>query len=421
MKPCAWAALILLALPVGAVGQEANNRLRVFLDCDGDGCDTREFRTEIQFVDWVLEATAADVHVIMTDQDAGAGRQHIIDLIGRGALQNTTDRLTVTTADTDTRAEELRSVTTLLKAGLARFLALHGRSADITISAARAEAQERGTPTVQEDPWNYWVFRIGVDGDLEGESRERDHNLRAQISANRTTLDWRLDFEIEGDFNRRRVELNDGRIFTNDVDDWEAGGLIVRSIGAQWSTGGTFSVSTSTRLNQRLAARTAAALEYSFFPYPEANRRALLVHYQVGVARYRYEDLTIFQRLEESVGEHRLAVAYDTRQTWGDADVSVQYSSILGQWSKNRVSADAGISVRLFRGLELDVSGGYERIRDQIYLAAEGETDEEIIAERRELFTEYQYEMQIGLSFRFGSVLNNFVNNRFPRNVLGFD
>ena len=75
----------------------------------------------------------------------------------------------------------------------------------------------------------------------------------------------------------------------------------------------------------------------------------------------------------------------------------------------------------MFRGLELDVSGGYERIRDQIYLAAEGETDEEIIAERRELLTEYQYEMQIGLSFRFGSVLNNFVNNRFPGSVLGFD
>jgi hypothetical protein len=29
--------------------------------------------------------------------------------------------------------------------------------------------------------------------------------------------------------------------------------------------------------------------------------------------------------------------------------------------------------------------------------------------------------MQSGLSFRFGSVLNNFVNNRFPGSVLGFD
>ena len=51
----------------------------------------------------------------------------------------------------------------------------------------------------------------------------------------------------------------------------------------------------------------------------------------------------------------------------------------------------------------------------------EGETDEEIIAEPRELLTEYPHEMQSESSFRFGSVLNNFVNNRFPGSVLGFD
>ena len=420
MKFCSL-ALLLLLIPFDAIAQETRNRLRVFLDCASDGCDTREFRTEIQFVDWVLEATAADVHVILTDQDAGAGTQHIFDFIGRGTLQSSTDRLTVTTADTDTRDEVLRGVTALLKAGLARFVALNGRATDLEIRAAREEREDRPSLVPVSDPWNYWVFRLGVDGDLEGESRQRDHNISGSISANRTTLEWRLDFEIEGDFSRSRTELNDGRVFHDDRDDWDIGGLIVRSIGGRWSTGATFSVGTSTRLNQRLAARSAAAIEFSFFPYPEANRRALVLHYQVGAARYRYDDLTIFQKMEETVGEHRLALAYDTRQTWGDAELSVQYSGILGQYRKNRISADAGISVRLFRGLELDVSGGYERIRDQIYLAAEGESDEEIIAERRELFTEYQYEMQIGLSFRFGSVLNNFVNNRFPGSVLGFD
>ena len=326
-------ALLLLLSPLDAIAQQAGNRLRVFLDCASDGCDTREFRTEIQFVDWVLEATAADVHVIMTDQDAGAGTQHIIDFIGRGTLQSSTDRLTLTTADTDTRDEVLRGVTALLKAGLARFVALHGRASDMEIRAAREERPEL-VPTVPRDPWNYWVFRLGANGDVEGESRQRDHNISGFVSANRTTLEWRLDFEIEGDFSRSRTVLNDGRVFHDDRDDWDAGALIVRSIGGRWSTGATFSVGTSTRLNQKMAARSAAAIEYSFFPYPEANRRALLLHYQVGAARYRYDDLTIFQKLEETVGEHRLALAYDTRQTWGDAELSVQYSGILGQYQE---------------------------------------------------------------------------------------
>lgn len=402
-----------------AAGAQQPARLRVFLDCARDsGCDQREFRTEIQFVDWVLEPTAADVHIIMTRQDAGGGTQHVIDMIGRNALQSVTDRLTLTTSDTDTRDEVLRRVTSVLKAGLARYLAHHGRESDIRINlAAASEAEpELGVPT--RDPWNYWVFRIGFDADMEAESRQNNRSLRGNVSANRTTMDWRLDFEIEGDFNRERFELNDGREFVNDTDDWEVSGLIVRSVAGRWSTGGQLSVGTSTRLNQDLTARSSAALEYSFYPYEQANRRSLLLHYQVGVSRFDYDQLTIFDKTRETVTDHRLSLAYDTRQTWGDANASLHYSTFLRDWSKNRLVAEAGLSFRIFRGLELDLNGQYDRIRDQIYLSAADLSDEEIIAERRELATDYQYEMRIGLSYRFGSVLNNFVNNRFPGNII---
>jgi hypothetical protein len=418
-QPIVW-TLLLQLLPVVAIeAQEAGgSRLRVFLDCGGDAvCDQREFRTEIQFVDWVLEATSADVHLIMSAQDTGGGAQQVIDFIGRNALEAVSDRLTVTVADTNTREERLRAVTALLKAGLTRFLAHHGRAEDVSIEAARAEVD--GPAIIGSDVWNYWVFRVGADADAQGETQQTESSLSASVSANRTTLDWRLDFEAELDFNREEFELNDGRIFTNDTDDWSVGGLIVRSVAGHWSSGGFFSVSTSTRLNQRLAATSAAALEYSFFPYEEANRRALVAHYQVGVARYRYDERTIFDKLQETVGERRLALAYSSRQTWGDASVSVDYSTLLRDWNKNRLSFDMFTGIRIFRGLELELSGEYERIRDQIYLSAEDLSDEEIIAERRELATGYQYEVRVGLSYRFGSILNNFVNNRFPGNLVG--
>jgi hypothetical protein len=418
-------ALLALALTLGVLSgsasaqQAAPNRVRVFLDCAGEGCDSEEFRTEIQFVDWVREASVADVHIIITDQDTGAGTQHVIDLIGRNALQSLTDRLTLTTSDTDTREELLRGITSLLKAGLTRYLAHHGRAADVSIGMARARAEPSADAAAPaRDPWNYWVFRVGFDADVEGESQQNDRSLNASLSANRTTMDWRIDLELDGDFNRRRVELNEGDDFINNTDDWQVSGLIVRSVRRHWSSGAEFSISTSTRFNHNRARRSAGALEYSFFPYEEANRRALLLHYQLGISDYRYQERTIFDKLQETVADHRLSLSYSTRQTWGDASLSLQYAAILRDWAKNRLAGEAGFSVRLLRGLELEVSGGYDRIRDQIYLPAEGMSDEEIIAQRRELATEYQYEMQFGLSYRFGSVLNNFVNNRFPFNLL---
>jgi hypothetical protein len=416
-----WLVTLVTGIAEAQQPVQPPNRLRVFLDCNSDdACDQREWRTEIQFVDWVLEPTAADVHIIITSQNAGGGAQHVFDLIGRNALSAVTDRLTLNAADTDTRREVLNRSTALLKAALARYLAHQGRATDIAIRAVESEEDERPVTAATRDPWNYWIFRIGVDGDIEGESRQSERRLSGNISANRTTLDWRLDFEIEGDFNRDRRELNDGQVFINDTDDWEISGLVVRSVAGRWSSGGQFSVSTSTRLNQRLAARSGAAIEYSFFPYEEANRRALLLHYQIGVARFNYDERTIFEKLEETVAEHRLSMGYDTQQTWGDASLSVHYSTFLRDWSKNRLVANADMGVRIFRGLELEIGGEYTRIRDQIYLSASDLSNEEIIAERRELATDYQYEARIGLSFRFGSVLNNFVNNRFPGSLLDF-
>ncbi|MBA2671194.1 MAG: hypothetical protein H0U67_12545, partial [Gemmatimonadetes bacterium] len=45
--------------------------LRIFLDCNGPGCDFDFFRTEITFVDYVRDRADADVHVLVTTQGTG--------------------------------------------------------------------------------------------------------------------------------------------------------------------------------------------------------------------------------------------------------------------------------------------------------------------------------------------------------------
>ena len=52
-------------------------------------------------------------------------------------------------------------------------------------------------------------------------------------------------------------------------------------------------------------------------------------------------------------------------------------------------------------------------LRDQLYLPARGATDEEIIARQQQLQTSYRFFLSLGITYRFGSINNNVVNQRF--------
>ena len=72
------------------------------------------------------------------------------------------------------------------------------------------------------------------------------------------------------------------------------------------------------------------------------------------------------------------------------------------------------VSFRIARGLSLNVGGNISRVTDQIYLSAEGETDEEILLNLRTRASDKNWGFNVGFSYRFGSIYNNVVNNRFP-------
>ncbi|MBN2030662.1 hypothetical protein JW824_10510, partial [bacterium] len=103
----------------------------------------------------------------------------------------------------------------------------------------------------------------------------------------------------------------------------------------------------------------------------------------------------------------------ELNETWGDAQISLEGAHYFPGFEKRRLSVDARLSVRLFRGFSLDLNGGYSKIADQINLVAGDATLEEILLNRRELASEYEYSISAGISFRFGSIYSNVVNPRF--------
>jgi hypothetical protein len=67
----------------------------------------------------------------------------------------------------------------------------------------------------------------------------------------------------------------------------------------------------------------------------------------------------------------------------------------------------------LLKGLSLSLYGGYSKINNQLSLRREGASLEEVLTQRRQLETSYNYWGGFGISFSFGSIYNNIVNPRF--------
>jgi hypothetical protein len=420
-----WGPLVaaaLLAAPGPVQGQGEGNgvdRVRVFLDCQTRGCPQTEFRTEITFVDWVRERTLADLHVIVTAQQSGAGTAYVFDLVGQEEFAGESSSVTADVSATATQAERFNTLTRTFKAALVPYVIRRGYADRLEINAVAGEAEARQRVDPAQDPWNLWVMRVGVRGEASGEEQQSEYQLGGNISAWRVTEDWKIDLNLDGTHTEEEFELSDGlRVFT--TDEWELDALIVKSLSPHWSAGTELGVERSTRLNREVGGRAALAVEWNLFPYVEANRRQLLFHYQLGYSHVRYEEETIFDKTREDLFDHRAALLWESRQPWGDGSLGVFYSNYLHDWTKFRLSMGGEISVRLVRGLDLDIEGSYDLIRDQIYLSAAELDDEDILVQQRQLATGYEYDIEIGLSYRFGSIFNNVVNNRFPWMVRRF-
>jgi hypothetical protein len=404
--------LALLALAAAEQSAFAQvQSVNVFLDCQAPGCDSDHFRNEIEFVNWVRDRTAADVHLLITAQgSAGGGTAYQLNYIGQRAFGGDTLTLPLDAEQTLTNPEQRELLTQRIAHGLVHY-ARHTAIADRIRIELAPERDRDAAPARTRDPWNLWVFSTGLDVAADGESRELSREIDLSVSARRISEDWKLRFDIEGSYEEERFELST-RTVTNVTRNYNGNVLVARALASLWSAGVSFEAGRSTFRNQDLYVRAATLLEYSFFPYEQFSRRQLTMQYSVGTRHFRYDELTIYDRLEEQRFDHRLMLSLDYQQPWGEAGVSVSGSHYLHDINRANLSIDGGIEVRLFRGLSLDVSGDYSRVHDQLYIPKGDADDEEVLLRRRALETNYRYGTSVGIRYTFGSIYNNIVNPR---------
>ena len=416
--PFAVAAVVCLLLtPVMAAAQatQAFDRagaLRVFLDCNS--CDENYLRTEITFINYVRDRADADVHVLVTTQGTGGGgTEYTIKYIGLGRFAGSDQSLTYVSAQTNTDDERRAGFAAQFRLGLVRYAADTPLASRLKVTFDAPEAKANAEP--QNDPWNFWVFGIGASGNLEGQESGNENRVRASLSANRTTDAWKLNFNAFGNYGKEEFVLEEGDIYTSISRNIQANGLVAKSLTQHWSLGVVGALESSLFSNYDLRTRVGGGVEYDLFPYSESTRRILTLLYTLGVETANYHEVTIYDKLSETLLDQRLETTLNLRQPWGSASASFELAQYLSQPDKYRLSTFGNLEVRLFKGFSVEMFGEASRRRDQLSLRRGDATNEEILVRQRELATGYQYDIGFGISYSFGSIFNNVVNPRFRR------
>jgi hypothetical protein len=385
--------------------------LRIFLDCYD--CDLDYLRQHVVFIDYMRDRTDADLHVLVTTQGTGSGgRSWTVKFIGLGRFQSEDRTVVFSTPQTATSDDRRKEFARQLRLGLAGYAADTAVAHELDLTF-RPPAAGPASPAATVDPWSAWVFSVSGSANLSGEASRSGQSYRMSFSGRRVTEKLKMSFNVSGSESRSSFLLSDGRKVDTTSDSWGTGGTIVKSMGPRFSIGVRLNAGHSSFSNEDRSVSIYPGFEFNLFPYSDFERRSFTIWYEAGPNFYKYRELTVFDRLEETVPRHQMDVSLRFRQPWGSMNAFWGTSQDLQHLERYRSSLSGGADVRLFKGFSFNVYASHAKIKNQISLPKAGATQEEVLLRLRQLATNYSYSFNVGFTYSFGSIFTSVVNPRF--------
>lgn len=369
---------------------------------------TSYIKKEIPYINYVRDMKVADVYIISTQENTGSGGSvTTFFIVGQQKYEGMKDTLKCNISPDETydiqRAKEVKT----LKIGLMRYVAKTPLAQFMNISFSQPLSE-----TVSSDKWNSWVFTGSFNGYLNGRKTYNSNYLSGNISGSRITEDWKINLNARYYVDNSKYIIGED-IVKSSSDSKYLTALIVKSLSDHWSFGGSTSLGSSSYSNKKLYYNLMPGIEYDLFPYSESTRRQLRILYSAGISLVHYTDSTIYDRIKENLWLHTLSASYEVVQKWGSIDFTLGYSNYLHDWSKNNLSINGYLSLRVAKGLNVNFGGGASLIHDQLSLVKQDLTYDEILLQRKEIASQYEYYTSFGFTYTFGSIYNNVVNPRF--------
>jgi hypothetical protein len=390
-------------------------KLGIFIDCSA-GCDMNYLKAELPIVDFLLDMNAADVHVLINQQPTGGGGKSIqMIFYGQHTFITIRDTITVSIMPGSTDLELRAGLLKGIKRGLVPFILKTPFAEFIDWKINTASQKNDGVIDVTKDSWNYWVFTIGATGTFSTDQVYKSTQVSSYISGERTTDKLKVSFSASGNYNDYKYNYNDryssvqyhilnrSYLFQH---------LLIKSLGKHFGMGYEIAYSKNTFYNNKSRAYGRVGIEYSIFPYNDVNTRFFTIDYSIDARANRYYDTTIYFLTKELLFGHAIHTNISFNQRWGTISGTIAYSNFFKDAALNNLSASFSVYVRITGGLSFNSYIFGSRVQDQIYLAKGSATLQDILARGRQLASKYNLSSGFGLTFRFGSKLNNFVNPR---------
>jgi hypothetical protein len=396
--------------------------LKVFLDCRGDtslGCAGDFFVVEVPFVSWTRDRMFADIQFLVTTIQTGSGAyQYTVSAIGRGPYSGRVDTTVVNTLPNESEDGVRRKLASTFSLMLVPYVrsTVVGQRLRVVYDAPAAA---KGSPSAVKDRWNFFVLKLEGNGFMNTESRQTFADVFTDATIKRVTEQNALRFGFSQSARYNKFELDDSTTVTNTIRNGAFFIRAVKALGPRLSAGVITNTGFSEFNNTKLFWRAAPVIEYNIFPWKQATSQQIAMSYGLGPRYFRWTEPTIFGRSSEWRVQQELVVGSSIRKSWGSVNISSRYASFIPDLTKWNLGVEGETNLNLVKGLSLNVGGGAELIRDQIFLAAKGQTPEQILTRQRALASNYSVFLYTGLSYSFGSIYNNVVNPRLDFFNLG--
>ena len=383
-----------------------SDKIKVFLNCN---CDSEFIKQNSLLFDYVRDRTLSDIEVFVFEiSNASGGRKYSFEYKGKNDFKDVENQISVDIPKNKTSNEIREELLKTYKIGMVYFIqnTPFQRQMEVTFHEGKTNLEE-----LKNDTWKNWVFEVSGSFNLENEKSIREEQYNLGVEIDRVTDIWR----VRSDFGT----LRSIKFFSGEEENYNSerkrnffSGSIVRSLSDHFSTGIFGNYINDTFQNYKYFVNFSPALEYNFIPYTEVLTREVTVAYKLGYNFYEYVETTIYGFTIQKLFNQSLTLNLRYREKWGSIYSYLVASQFLDQPDQNRLTLNNYVNLRIVRGLSLRISGNFQLIRDQINLPKGEASIEDLLLRQRQISTNFQNRVSIGLSYTFGSIFNNIVNTR---------
>ena len=392
------------------ISYSQNNSLNVFLNCHIAKCYNDYLRTELSHFNFVRDQASADVIIMVTSlNNASGGRNFQLFFNGVNKYSSQSDTLNVSVKQDATDDIIRKNLLNAISLGLLKYMDDSNIAETVRVSFSKSNTKAK---TPKPDKWKNWIFGLGGNGRLTGESNRKNIAIDGNFRGGKTTEKSKFSFYSYYAQRTNSVTV-DSVTSTVKVNDYGFNSLFVKSFTNHWSIGGFVKGFHSVYQNILFSKSIAPALEYSVFPVQDFNRKQFRWIYQAGIRDFDYLESTIFDKMEETIPYQQLTGIVGFTENWGNFSAEVSGYQYLHAPELYRLSLELDLSVRVAEGLSLRFYGNGSQINNQISLPKVTADATNVLLGGRQLATSFSYSTSFGINYTFGSVNNSIVNPRF--------